>query len=234
MIAEPARAALVRLAAGNRRFVAAVAAAVGPDGLREALSTAEPFAVVLGCSDSRVVPETIFGETFGKLFVVRVAGNVAESIELASIEYAIGRWGCPLVIVLAHTQCGAVACAIDREGERSVEPVQGGHVSSLLVPLRSNIALAPADGAGPGEDPWRSAVLANARAVAESLPRRSELLARRVARGELVVVAALYDVETGLVEYPGAPDALLAELAGEVTAMPDGSPGTSAARPSGR
>ena len=221
MIAEPARAALVRLAAGNRRFVDAVAAAVGPDGMRDALSTAEPFAVVLGCSDSRVVPETIFGETLGKLFVVRVAGNVAESIELGSIEYAIARWGCPLLVVLAHTQCGAIGCAIDREAERSVEPVRGGHVSSLLVPLRSNIALAPADGAGPGGDPWRAAVLANARAVAESLARRSELLERRVARGELAIVAALYDVETGAVEYLGLSAGLLGDVSATVTQMPD-------------
>ena len=136
MIPEPARAALVRLAAGNRRFVDAASTAVGPDGLRDALATAEPFAVVLGCSDSRVVPETIFGETLGKLFVVRVAGNLAESIELGSIEYAIARWGCPLLVVLAYTQCGAVGCAIDRGAEQTIEPVLGGHVSSLLVPIR--------------------------------------------------------------------------------------------------
>ncbi len=216
MLSEPARRGLARLAGGNRRFVQSVAEAVGPDRLETVLSTADPFAVVLGCADSRVVPEIVFGETLGQLFVVRVAGNVPANAELASIEYAISTWSCPLLIVLGHTRCGAVGAALDPAiAEAPPDLGRTAHLASLLVEVRANLGLAMAGGAdGDDDDRWGAAVRANVLSAAGALVRRSNLLAMRVAAGELAVVPAVYDVETGIIDFLGLADEGLDAIGG--------------------
>ena len=102
------------LRAGNARFLDAVGAVQDAAGIEATLSNANPYAIVLGCSDSRVPPEIVFDESVGRLFVIRVAANLASSAEIGTIEFGLARWGCPLVVVLGHSQCSAVAAAMDR------------------------------------------------------------------------------------------------------------------------
>src|SRR2546427_12457303 len=132
--------ALARLREGNRRFVAGVDApnAALRQTHRLAL-TQEPFAIVLGCSDSRVPAELVFGQGFGDLFVIRVAGNIVAPSQVGSVEFAAGRFGTRLAVVLGHTQCGAIAATLG--GRRPPTPPQSPHLPSIVY--RSRPPLAP-------------------------------------------------------------------------------------------
>ncbi|MGN9775418.1 carbonic anhydrase [Micromonospora sp. H33] len=187
------RAALAELLAGNRRFVsgqpihghdvtAAAAAASGDQ---------QPYAVVLGCIDSRVPLEAIFDQTFGSICVIRTGGHVLDRAVLGSIEFVVGQLGVPLVMVLGHERCGAVAAAVDalRAGERP-----GGsltHLVDQIAPAVTEVGLA---------DP-RVGPLATRRHVLRTVAalRADDLLAAPVAAGRVGVVGALYDLATGTV-----------------------------------
>ncbi len=181
-----AEAALQRLKQGNERYLTAKQALgdISPD-LRE--STFQhgqaPYAIVLACSDSRVIPEAIFSAGIGELFVIRVAGNVVDNHQLGSIEYAEGHLGCNLVVVLGHTCCGAVDAAMHHEPYGTVKFIT------------DEIAAAIGD-----ERDEAAACLAN---VAHSVQRIEE--SRQVRRDEqehgLRVVGALYHTDSGKVEF---------------------------------
>ena len=193
---------LARLRAGNERFLDAIAASPNPEAAVGALSEADPYAIVLGCSDSRVPPELVFDEAIGRLFVIRVAANLAGNAEIAAMEFAIARWSCPLVVVLGHTQCGAVAAAMETPPpgtDLPADPSGSTHLPTLLGLIRANLGWT---GLEPGADPWRRAVRANVRRTIDqllwSMPLRGRLDA-----GQLAIVGAVYDVETGEVEFLG-------------------------------
>jgi len=192
---------LERLAAGNSRFVDRVATADDPTAATAELSRADPYAVVLGCSDSRVPPEMIFDESIGRLFVIRVASNVAGNEEIGTIEYAVARWDCPLVVVLGHTQCGGIAAAM-KELPAGADPPPDAtgstHLSLLLGSIRSNLGVADA---GPSGDPWLDAVRLNVRQTIRHILLWSMPIRRLVDSGCLNVVGAIYHVETGRVEF---------------------------------
>ena len=195
--------ALDRLRAGNARFLDAIADAPDPSAAVAGLSVADPYAVVLGCSDSRVPPELVFDEAVGRLFVVRVAGNVAGNEQIGSIEYAVERWNCRAVVVLGHTQCAAVAAAMDPPPTGAEPPpdlVGSMYLSPLLGSIRSNLGWARSATSG---DPWADAVRGNVRRTVERLGLWSLPIRRRVDAGELRVVGAIYHVETGNVEFLG-------------------------------
>ena len=176
-------AALARLLEGNGRYVEGHPHAARASAHRVELADAQrPFAVVLGCSDSRVPVETIFDQGPGDLFVIRLAGNIVTAEGLASIEYAIEFLGSGLVIVLGHTGCGAVQAAISVAESGAYPP---GHIGLLAE------AIAPSTrDAHPVE--------ANARASARALVGRSSIVRAAVARG-VRVLAAIYDLHTGRV-----------------------------------
>ena len=205
-----AREALARLQEGNRGFVA---------GLRDAGSTLgqtrrpalplsqEPFAIVLGCSDSRVPAELVFGQGFGDLFVIRVAGNIVAPSQVGSVEFAAARFGTRLAVVLGHTQCGAVRATL--EEVRQPAPRQSPNLRSIVDRIRP--AVEPLLGALPGQDLETlvaHAVRANIRAAADHLRHGSELLERLVKSDGLLIVGAEYCLETGVVEFfDGMPEA---------------------------
>jgi carbonic anhydrase len=200
-VIRTAERAVQLLQGGNGRFLKGIAAAPDPARSTAALASADPYAVVLGCSDSRVPPEIVFDETMGRLFVVRVASNVAGQAEIGSIEYAIARWKCPLIVVLGHTQCGGIAAALDRlpPGAESPPDTSGSvNLNTLLGSIRYNLG---ATTTTPADDVWLEAVRVNIRRTVEALGVWSPLIQRRVGSGELSIVGAIYHVETGAVDF---------------------------------
>jgi len=199
-----AASALAALLEGNRRFAAG--ACQHPHrspGRRRALRGGQhPFAVVVGCSDSRVAPEILFDQGLGDLFVVRTAGHVVDRPALASVEYAAAHLHVPLVLVLGHSTCGAIHAALERD------TALPGNLSVLVAALRPAVEQARASAApGPEEEglPDRAARV-NARIVAAGMPQASALLAGRIAAGTLRIVAAFYDLASGSVEILPAGD----------------------------
>jgi carbonic anhydrase len=190
---EPAPAlsaddALKRLIAGNERYVRAKMN--HPDeslARRKELTTGQhPFAVILGCADSRVSPELLFDEGLGDLFVIRAAGNIVDDAVLGSIEYAILHLGTKLIVVLGHESCGAVRAAV--EGGKPP-----GHLSALTEAIRPVVDAAAKQ---PG-DKIHNCVIANARRVAGQI-RESEPVLKEYVNGKGVkVVAADYELDTG-------------------------------------
>jgi carbonic anhydrase len=199
---EAGRTALERLREGNRRFLQAIDATPDPAATRGALAVADPYAVILACADSRATPEIILDETLGRLFVVRVAGNVAGPVEMGSIEMAVERWDCPLVLVLGHTRCAAVAAAlgISEDGLGPIRPMSAASmsVSGLLSTVRSNVGWASRS---TSPEAWEEAVATNVRRTRESILKWSPGLRQRAAHGRLQVAGAIYRLEIGEVEF---------------------------------
>jgi carbonic anhydrase len=192
---------LERLRAGNGRFLDSIAGSDDPETAMAALAVAEPYAIVLGCSDSRVPPELVFDESVGRLFVIRVAANVAGNEEIGTIEYAISRWKCRLVVVLGHTQCSGVAAAMEKLPAGAEPPPNATgstYLGMLLGSIRANLGWTGHETAA---DPWRNAVRANVRRTIEQILLWSVPLRSRVDDGRLAIVGAVYDIETGEVEF---------------------------------
>lgn len=182
-------AALERLAAGNARFVADQTTGEGRDRLRRAalIDGQAPWAIVLSCADSRVAPELLFDTGLGALFVVRVAGNIANTSSIASIEYGVAQLGNPLIVVLGHQACGAVTAAL-----------AGGDHGPNLHHLLTQIS-EPLKGAD--VQSVDSAVRTHTAHVAGELSRRSEIIEAAVQAGAVRVVPAVYSLDGGSVAW---------------------------------
>ena len=191
----PARDALARLREGNRRFVARVSNPNdGPSAGQE------PFAIILGCSDSRVPAELVFSQGFGDLFVIRVAGNIVAPSQVGSVEFAAERFGTRLAVVLGHTQCGAVAATIEELHRPQAN--QSPNLRAIVERIRP--AVEPLLRQPIAKDPGAlavRAVRANVEASVKQLPHGSALLERRIERDGLLIVGAEYHVEDGTVEF---------------------------------
>jgi carbonic anhydrase len=182
-----------RLVAGNQRFVSGKSEhpRQTADRRSELATTQHPFAVVLGCADSRTGPEVLFDQGLGDLFVVREAGNVLDDHTLGSIEYAAEHLHAPLIVVLGHERCGAVAAARDTLGAHGHAE---GHIQSLVEALR------PAVEATSGQDA-EATCRANIQEVVHALRTSAPLLQHMVETKELAVVGAYYDLDTGKVTF---------------------------------
>jgi carbonic anhydrase len=182
-----------RLVDGNARFVAGHAQHAHQDSDRrtELANSQHPFAVILGCADSRTGPELLFDQGLGDLFVVREAGNVLDDHTLGSIEYAVEHLHSPLIVVLGHERCGAVAAA------RETIAANGhadGHIDSLVEAIR------PAVEATKGKDA-EATCKANIANMVRALKTSDPLLEPMVEKGEVEVVGAYYDLDTGVVTF---------------------------------
>lgn len=190
--------ALARLKEGNARFIAGQAKfpTVQKEVLAELARGQHPFAMILGCSDSRVPPELLFDASFGQLFVVRVAGNVLGPSVAGSIQYASVHLGTPLLVVLGHESCGAVAAAID-------EKFHGGtHRTRISLLLRDLMpSLEGLDTSLSPEAQVEAGVEANVRAVVRQLVESPELKARAAAGDDRRVVGAVVQLATGHVRF---------------------------------
>ena len=205
-----AREALERLQEGNIRFSLNVR---GPEAFisqqrREALTNnQEPFAIVLGCSDSRVPAEIVFDQGLGDLFVIRVAGNIVAPSGIGSVEFAAARFGTRLVVVLGHSRCGAILATLE-ELRRPTEN-QSRNLRSIVDRIRPSVeALLDAEPKRDLDTIIHEAVRANIRASVTNLRRGSEILEQLIQEDGLLIVGAEYSLETGLVEFfDGLPDA---------------------------
>lgn len=194
--------ALQRLREGHQRFVSnnqSRHATSDRAGRAALVNSQHPFAIILGCSDSRVPPEIVFDQGLGDLFVVRVAGNIAEPTQIGSVEFATRQFGTRLVVVLGHSRCGAVLATL-KHVEQSTEE-RSPHLQSIVDCVRPTVAaLLKTDVARDRAALVQEAVRANISASVARL-RRSETLAELVKEDGLVVVGAEYSLDTGGVEF---------------------------------
>lgn len=183
---------LQRLKNGNSRYVNDNLEHNLQDSSRRADLTVgqSPFAIILSCADSRVIPELAFDTGLGELFVVRVAGNIANSSSIASIEYAVANLGSKVIVVMGHQSCGAVTAAVN-----------GGDNGYNLNHLLSHIT--PAVSASPEGASINEVVKKNAELTKEALINRSGIIAQAVASGNVIVVPAYYNLDGGQVDFLG-------------------------------
>jgi carbonic anhydrase len=197
-------AALAELAAGNRRFVEGTRVRTqlsmqDPD-LRAALAKGQaPFAVIVTCSDSRLVDNLIFDQELGRLFTIREAGNAPDIQGLASVEYALEHLGSQLVVILGHSHCGAVKAVAEAHGRPmpgnlwSLQAAMAGLLESTYQELNED------------EDHYQGRLAqVNARRQAQAVLDRSEIVRERVAKGKAKVVPAIYDLASGKVTFEPA------------------------------
>jgi len=182
--------ALAKLKEGNLRFATSDASQSKPTAARrkETAEAQHPFAVIVGCADSRIPPELVFDQNLGDLFVIRTAGNLADDHGLGSVEYAVEHLGARLIVVLGHTRCGAVTAALESDHAP-------GHVQSLVRDIQPAVKAIK----GKPGDALAAAITENARQVAAQIKTKAVLgdLAK-----EVRIVFAIYDLDTGKIEWP--------------------------------
>jgi carbonic anhydrase len=198
-----AREALERLRGGNRRFASDVRSreTITSQMRRDALTAGqEPFAIILGCSDSRVPAEIVFDQGLGDLFVIRVAGNIVASSQVGSVEFAAARFGTRLVVVLGHSKCGAVLATLEELQQPTDD--QSRNLRSIVDRIRPSVeALLATELRRDPEALVRHAVRANIRVSANQLRHGSEVLEQLIQNEGLLVIGAEYSLETGLVDF---------------------------------
>ena len=199
----PAQEALERLREGNRRFASDVSSRdmlMSPTRRRMLMSGQEPFAIILGCSDSRVPAEIVFDQGLGDLFVIRVAGNIVAPSQVGSVEFAAARYATRLVVVLGHSQCGAVLATLE-ELQRRTEN-QSPNLHSIVDRVRPSVeGLLETELRHDPEALVRQAVRANIRASTNQLRHGSEILENLIREEGLMVVGAEYSLDTGVVHF---------------------------------
>jgi carbonic anhydrase len=200
--------ALARLRDGNQRFAAG--RLENPRGLaggRQKLNNDQaPFAIILGCSDSRVPAELVFDQGFGDLFVIRVAGNITQPSQIGSVEYAATAFGTRLVVILGHSRCGAIEATLRQLTESREE--ESPNMRVIVECVRPSVEALLAD--GPDDDPGTlvgRAVRANVRASVAHMRRGSEIIEALERDEGLLIIGADYSLETGLVDFfAGVPE----------------------------
>jgi carbonic anhydrase len=197
------REALERLREGNRRFVSDVRSCdtlTSQMRRNELAAGQEPFAIILGCSDSRVPAEIVFDQGLGDLFVIRVAGNIVASSQVGSVEFAAARFGTRLVVVLGHSECGAVLATLEELQQPTDN--QSRNLRSIVDRVRPSVqALLATDLRRDPDALVRHAVRANIRASANQLRHGSEVLEQLIQKEGLLVIGAEYSLETGVVDF---------------------------------
>ena len=196
----PPDVALRRLEEGNQRFrqgSGGVAAGRGFDAARGAAASQQPFAIVLGCSDSRTPVEIVFDQGFGDLFVVRVAGNIVAPSIVGSIEFAASQFGTRLVVVMGHTGCGAITATMNALA--TGQGPESKNLRAITDRIAPHIEAIAQRGSGP--EAMREAMQANVRASVDHLRHGSQILEDLVLKARVVVVGAEYVLETGQVQF---------------------------------
>ena len=198
-----ANEALQRLQQGNERFVSGVRSIdslVKQMQREDFVNRQAPFAIILGCSDSRVPAELVFDQGLGDLFVIRVAGNIVAPSQVGSVEFAVSQFGMPLVVVLGHSMCGAVKATLEEIKRPSDETSL--NVLSIVSRIRPSVELLfETDLHDDPEQLLKTAIRSNILASTNSLRHGSEMLEQLILEDRLTIVAAEYSLETGVVEF---------------------------------
>jgi carbonic anhydrase len=196
-VARDPEAVLARLFEGNKRFVSGRLIHPGrkPEDFAALAEGQAPVAIIIGCADSRVAPELIFDQGVGDLFVVRIAGNIVDGAGPSvkgSIEFAVAELGARLIMVLAHSQCGAVKAAIEHIDNNDALP---GSIGALIAPIRPAVIAAK----GRPGDKLENVTRANVELGVERLKSLDPIVSKFAKTGELKVVGATYELRTGSV-----------------------------------
>lgn len=195
--------ALDRLRKGNERFASNILiddALLVHDKRKQLLSGQEPFAIILGCSDSRAPAEIVFDQGLGDLFVIRVAGNIVAPSQIGSVEFAVSQFGTRLVVVMGHSKCGAVCATINELIQGCESPSK--NISAIVERVKPAIeGLMHTELINDRDALEREAVRANVRASANQLRHGSEIIENLIASDGLMVVGAEYSLETGVVDF---------------------------------
>jgi carbonic anhydrase len=198
-----AQEALQRLKEGNERFVSQITQQQELASEKRRLNLLEgqsPFAIILGCSDSRVPAEIIFDQGLGDLFVIRVAGNIVAPSQVGSIEFAVETYGTPLVVVLCHNSCGAIKATLDAIKKPDQTPSH--NLMSIVSRIRPSLeTLTETDLKNNEEDLMRFAVRANIRTSVSQVRYSSPYLETQIKSGNLMVVGAQYSLKEGQVNF---------------------------------
>lgn len=192
--------ALARLKEGNRRFARSEPNPANRARPADLTDAQEPFAIILGCSDSRVPAEIVFDQGLGDLFVIRVAGNIVAPSLIGSVEFATEKFGTRLVVVLGHSQCGAVQATLDELAQPTA--TQSPNLRAIVNRIRPAVEPLLSE-ARPqaSEDFLQTAVRANILSSVKNLGHGSEIIERLVQSDGLIVLGAEYSLETGLVSF---------------------------------
>lgn len=177
---------------GNKRFVSEKLDHPRQDSAqrKNVSSGQKPFAVIVGCSDSRVPPEIIFDQGIGDLFIIRDAGNIVDDVALGSIEYAVEHLGVELIVVLGHSKCGAVTATA--KGEEA-----SGHIESIVKIIKPAVEKAKSQKG----DIIENAIRNNIEMVKNKILSSEPIITKKVNEGKLKVIGAYYDIDTGIVEF---------------------------------
>ncbi len=199
---KSAEQALQMLQEGNKRFVAGIRDEDSPhiSDLIKVQDRQNPFAIILGCSDSRVPAEIIFDQGMGDLFVIRIAGNIVAPSQLGSIEFAVEQFGTPLVLVLGHSSCGAVSATL--EDIRNPAAENSSNVFSIVKRIRPVVEnLLKSESTQDRQAVLEAAIKANIMASVKQLQTESPLLQTYIEKKQLLIVGAEYSLTTGEVEF---------------------------------
>ncbi len=198
-----AQEALKILYEGNHRFVSGVSNSnvlTNQARRHELMAVQEPFAIILGCSDSRAPAEIVFDRGLGDLFVIRVAGNIVAPSQIGSVEFAAENFGTRLVVVMGHSKCGAVLATLEELRHETKEKSQ--NLCSIIDHIRPSIDMLPGAELGDYSDSFvQQAVRANICASVTLLQQGSEVLEQLIKKDGLIIVGAEYSLETGIVDF---------------------------------
>ncbi len=198
-----AREALDHLREGNRRFASGIRShdTLTSEARRHELVAGQnPCTIILGCSDSRVPVEIIFDQGLGDLFVIRIAGNIVSPSQIGSVEFAAERFGTPLVVVLGHSQCGAVLATLEELARPTKN--QSQNLRSIVDRIRPSVeTLLTTELKDDPDALLQHAVRANVRLSADHLRHGSEILEQLIHDDQLLIVGAEYSMETGIVDF---------------------------------
>jgi carbonic anhydrase len=198
-----AQEALQRLKEGNRRFASGSRdsdSLTSPMRRKELAADQNPFAIILGCSDSRVPAEIVFDQGLGDLFVIRVAGNIVAPSQIGSVEFAAEWYGTKLVVVLGHSRCGAVLATLDELTQQAKHPSK--NLRSIVDRVRPSVEpLMTTELRQNHDELMRQAVRANVRASANHLRHGSDVLEQLMLHDQLLIVGAEYSLDTGVVDF---------------------------------
>lgn len=192
----PASQALGQLKSGNLRFVAGQSAEL--HRTHKLVDNQEPFAIVLGCSDSRVPPEIVFDQGVGDMFVIRIAGNIVTPLELGSVEFAAVKFGPRLVVVLGHTCCGAVQATVETLASGLTS--ETADLSDGMKTIVEHISMSVDSNANESEVVDQT-IVANVRNSVKSLREQSQVLIDLCHNDGMLIVGAVYDIHTGRVSF---------------------------------